>query len=468
MKSSSGKLLSEGSQFSEGFGWRVCQTGVYSVPFFDFSRQEKRLLDCVFSRYRNDCFLKKGVVSRENAREALKALLVRVCREFDFALEKRRARVLVDFALAHTAGFGAFDFFLQDEDLEEVSLACVEKPVFVFHRKKGWLESNCFFTSVDAVVDAVNKMARPLGRRLSFQSPRLNARLLDGSRLHASIAPVALDGVEVTIRKFSKDPFCVADLVACNTLSAFAAAFLWVVLRADVSVVVAGNTGSGKTTTLNSLFSFLPAKERFVVTEETPELNLLQRHVVRTVAFEKGVGMQDLVKDSLRMRPDRVIVGEVRSKEEVKALFDCLLAGQARGAYATMHGRSSKEALARLSSFGVSRADLQALDLLIVQRRIPVFDLKTGASRELRRVTEISEVVDGEPQVVFEYDAQSDSLNFVGKSFLLKRVCPTYGCSEKQLLKELQRRGGFLQGLADSVGRTKFDSKRFFGVVQGF
>ena len=238
-----------------------------------------------------------------------------------------------------------------------------------------------------------------------------------------------------------------------GSISSEAAAFLWLCAYADVSLIVAGNTGSGKTTFLNALFSFVPLEDRVVVTEETPEIVVPQKHAARIVANEDlGIPLRDLVKDTLRMRPDRVIIGEVRSADEVKALFDSLLAGQARGSYATFHANDAKEALTRLVALGASREDLNAINLIVVLRRFTLYDSFNKKQREVRRCTEIREIAGGKPVALFEYDAESDSLkptNFLASSETLRKISVNYDSSPKELLKEMSRREEFLDSLRD-------------------
>ena len=395
---------------------------------------------------------KRGALEkREVVRKRLSLLLKQFCEDRGLLLDKKRAEAIVETCVMNACGYGGLDKLLEDDALEEISVIGVNKPIFVFHRDAGWLRTNFFITSEDFAVAAVNKMARSLGRRITFQNPRLNATLSDGSRLHASISPVTLNGVELTIRKFKQQPLTAADLISLNTLSAEASAFLWTALFTDLSLLIAGNTGSGKTTTLNALFSFIPLKDRIVVTEETPEISLPQKHAVRIIANEElGIPMKDLVKDTLRMRPDRVIIGEVRSAEETTALFDSLLSGQARGSYATFHADSSSQALTRLSALGARKEDLPAINLILVQRRIPVHE-KNGL-KELRRVTEITEVTqDGELGVLFSYNARKDSLEktkYFTNCVTLDRMKVNYRCEKELLEKEMQERTLFLEKLA--------------------
>jgi len=397
----------------------------------------------------------------------LESLLREICDRNNLLLGKDSAKKILEIASRNINGFGVLDYLLSDDSLEEISVVGVGKPIYVFHRAKGWLRTNCSITSEDFAVNVINKMARPLGRRVAFQSPRLNATLPDGSRLHASISPVNLDGVEITIRKFKQKPFSMGELASNSTLSSEAAAFLWTVLYGDVSLMIAGNTGSGKTTTLNALFSFIPLSDRVVITEETPELNIPHEHKVRIVANEElGIKMSDLVKDTLRMRPDRVIIGEVRSAEEVSALMDSLLSGQARGSYCTFHADSASEALYRLKALGANEEDLNALDLVLIQKRITAYDAKAKRQLELRRVTEIAEVHESKPLVLFKrVEGKLVKTPAFAQGEVLRKAADSYSLSLRELLGELKKREVFLEKLgplphADFTARVQ---KYLFG-----
>ncbi|MEK6923858.1 MAG: ATPase, T2SS/T4P/T4SS family, partial [Candidatus Micrarchaeota archaeon] len=338
---------------------------------------------------------------QEGGGTTLEKRLVAYCHEKRLLIEKTRADAMLQVAKAEVEGFGPFDFFLQDEELEEVAATGEGKPVFAYHRTRGWLDSNCVIDNCECAVNIINKMARQLGRRVTTQNPRINAVLPDSTRLHASIAPIAREGFEITLRKFRTKPFSVCELASNGTISTMAAAFLWASMAGDCNAIIAGNTGSGKTTTLNALFSFIPLEERILVVEETPEIKLPHPHIVRLVsAQELGVKLADLVKDSLRMRPDRVIVGEVRDAEEAQALFESLLAGQAHGVFATMHANTASEACARLRRMGAGPDELNAINIIVVQRRSFQFDAD-GNRTERRQVTEIACVKNGQATRLF-------------------------------------------------------------------
>ncbi len=343
-----------------------------------------------------------------------------------------------------------------------------EKPVHVFHRKEGWLETNLFFSSEGYVKDLVNKMVRPVGRRLSMNSPILNATLPDGSRLSAAINPISFSGPALTIRKFRQQPFTPLDLVENKTFSPELVSLLWIAMQCDCSLLIVGNTGSGKTSSMNAFLSMVPEKERIVLVEETPEIRVQHKHFVKlNVVKEQNIGMQNLIVESLRMRPDRIIVGEIRSREEVEAFVDTLLAGQGKGSYATFHGQSADEALNRLISLGVSKIDLAAIDLVVVQRRWNL--IGEEGSRETRRVVEVVELQSKEGKVscnpLFKFDYIKGVLEKANKSTrIFEKARRSFSFERKDFEKELVRRSLFLEGLSGKNIRME----EFFQKVNSF
>ncbi|VVB57595.1 Type II/IV secretion system protein [uncultured archaeon] len=324
------------------------------------------------------------VSSQAEAAAEVERLLGQQADADDLELEEDQRQYLLAAAVSHLVGFAPLDFFLSDPSLEEVAVIGLHLPVYVYRRQKGWEATDASITSLEHLIHLINKMSRPLGRRVSAESPRINALLPGGSRLHASIPP--LSGGEITIRRHAVRAWSAADLLASGSINAEALALLWLAFQSDSSVLVAGNTASGKTTLLDALLGFVPLSERVLVIEETPELRPPHPHRVHLVCNpELNISMAELVRDSLRMRPDRVVVGEVRTPAETQAYMETLLSGQARGSYATFHAQSASETLRRLVNLGASADDLASLDFIVLQRRIAHYDSKTRQSKELRR-----------------------------------------------------------------------------------
>lgn len=301
-------------------------------------------------------------------------------------------------------GFGPIQPLLDDPDVSEVM---VNGPKKVFIEKSGRLtKSGVTFDDDDHVMRIIDRIILPLGRRVDPDSPTVDARLPDGSRVNAVIRPVSIDGPCITIRKFKKDKLKVEDLINFGSLTKNMGEFLRACVHAHLNIVVSGGTGSGKTTLLNVLSSFIPETDRIVTIEDAAELQLQQEHVLRLetkVANIDGKGavtIRDLVRNSLRMRPDRIVVGECRGGETLDML-QAMNTGH-DGSLTTLHANSPRDALSRMETMvlmagmdlplKVVRQQISsAIDLIIQQTR-----LKDGS----RKVTAITEVAGMEGETV--------------------------------------------------------------------
>jgi pilus assembly protein CpaF len=315
---------------------------------------------------------------------------------------------VVDELINDLTGFGPINPLLLDEDVSEVM---VNGPNQVYCERKGKLVlTSIKFRDDEHVMSVIEKIVAPIGRRIDESSPMVDARLPDGSRVNAIIPPLALNGPTITIRKFSKDPFQIEDLVNFGTLTKDMATFLDACVKARLNIFVSGGTGSGKTTTLNVLSNFIPDDERIVTIEDAAELQLGQDHIISlesrppNIEGKGAVTIRDLVRNSLRMRPDRVVIGEVRGSEALDML-QAMNTGH-DGSLATGHSNSPRDMIARLETMvllgGVDlpikaiREQISgALDLIIQQSR-----LKDGS----RRITNITEVQGMEGDVIVLQD----------------------------------------------------------------
>jgi pilus assembly protein CpaF len=306
--------------------------------------------------------------------------------------------------LSEVLGYGPIQSLLDDPDVTEIM---VNGPKKVYVEKKGQLTKTGVTFDDDAhVLRVIDRIILPLGRRVDHDSPTVDARLPDGSRVNAVIPPVAIDGPTITIRKFRKDKLTVQQLVDFGSLTPQMAEFLRACVVSRLNIVISGGTGSGKTTLLNVLSTMIPANERIVTIEDAAELQLQQDHIVRLetkVAGVEGKGqvsIRDLVRNSLRMRPDRIVIGECRGGETLDML-QAMNTGH-DGSLTTLHANTPRDALARLETMVLMAGmDLplkvirqqvsSAVDLIIQQTR-----LKDGA----RKVTAITEVAGMEGDTV--------------------------------------------------------------------
>ena len=311
---------------------------------------------------------------------------------------------LVAETLDDILGHGPIEPYLQDDTVTEVMVnghdnVFIEREGHVFRTETVFLDDGHLRRTIEKIVGRV-------GRRIDESQPYVDARLPDGSRVNAIIPPVAVDGPSLTIRKFSRDPYTMDDLVAFGTVSSPAASFLRKCVQGSVNILVSGGTGTGKTTTLNALSGFIPHDERIVTIEDAAELQLQQPHVVRleyrppNIEGRGEVTIRDLVRNSLRMRPDRIVVGEVRGGEALDML-QAMNTGH-DGSITTVHANSPRDALSRLETMvlmaGVDlpvraiREQVAAgIQLIAHQAR-----LRDGS----RHVTHISEIVGMEGDII--------------------------------------------------------------------
>jgi pilus assembly protein CpaF len=301
-------------------------------------------------------------------------------------------------------GYGPIEPLLRDDSVTEIM---VNAPDKVYVERNGKLErTDVQFVDESHVMRIIDKIVSQVGRRVDEASPMVDARLPDGSRVNAIIPPLALRGPTVTIRKFARDPYTINDLISFGTVTGRSAQFIAACVKGKLNILISGGTGTGKTTTLNAMSAFIPGDERIVTIEDAAELQLQQDHVVtlesRPANIEGSgeIKIRELVRNALRMRPDRIIVGEVRGAETLDML-QAMNTGH-EGSLTTIHANSPRDALARLETL-VLTAGVELPHRAIREQIASAFDLLIQIERLVdgsRRVTAISEVLGMEADVV--------------------------------------------------------------------
>ena len=307
-----------------------------------------------------------------------------------------RLRIIADIC-DEILGLGPIEPLLKDPSITEVMINGASK---VFVEKKGKLyKTDVKFHDETHLMNIIEKILAPLGRRIDESAPMVDARLEDGSRVNIIIPPLALDGSMVTIRKFSKSALSVQDLINFGTLDDRMATFLEASVKARLNILVSGGTGSGKTTTLNTLSSFIPPDDRIVTIEDASELKLQQDHVVRlesrppNIEGEGAIAIRDLVRNALRMRPDRIIVGEVRSGEALDML-QAMNTGH-DGSLTTAHANTPRDALSRLETM-----------VLMAGMELPVRAIRTQISSAIDLILQQSRIRDGSRKITYITEVQ--------------------------------------------------------------
>jgi pilus assembly protein CpaF len=301
-------------------------------------------------------------------------------------------------------GYGPLEPFLHDDSVTEVM---VNGPDAIYIERSGRIEhTGATFLDDAHLMRIIDKIVSSVGRRVDEASPMVDARLPDGSRVNAIIPPLALRGPTLTIRKFSRDPYTMDDLIKFGSISAQAAQFLSSCVHGKLNILISGGTGTGKTTTLNAMSAFIPNSERIVTIEDAAELQLQQQHVIvlesrpPNIEGQGEVRIRELVRNSLRMRPDRIIVGEVRGSETLDML-QAMNTGH-EGSLTTIHANSPRDALSRLETL-VMTAGVELPHRAIREQISSAFDLLVQITRLVdgsRRVTHISEVLGMESDVI--------------------------------------------------------------------
>jgi pilus assembly protein CpaF len=341
--------------------------------------------------------LSADTLAPDQQRKAVEKTLERAYAETNVQLPDAARYKLFQDIINELVGYGPIQPFLNDPRISEVM---INGPKLIFVERDGELiETGIAFDDEAHLMRIINRMIHPLGRRLDSDSPTVDARLPDGSRINAVSAPVAVDGPYLTIRKFLQNKMTMEEIIALGSLTPHMAEFIKACVAARLNILITGATSSGKTTMLNILSGLIPSNERIVTIEDAVELQLKQRHVVRMetrpadIDGRGGVSTRDLVRNALRMRPDRIVVGEVRGGEALDML-QAMNTGHS-GSITTLHANTPRDAIARIETMAMmSGIDMpliairkqisSALDLIVHQGRL------TDGARKTIQITEVA------------------------------------------------------------------------------
>lgn len=356
---------------------------------------------------------------------------------------------IITYIVQKSLDLGFVDILITDSNIEEITINGSTSTVMIYHRKHGWLKTNLKFLSDDEIKNIASRIALENKKYFSNLNPLLDAHLRGGHRVNATLDSISTKGTTMTIRRFSDKPWTVSDLITSKTSSAIALALIWIAMENELSVIVTGGTGSGKTSFLNSISSFIPANQRIISVEDTREIRLPDyAHWVPLESRQPnqegkgGVSMLDLIVNSLRMRPDRIIIGEIRKKAEAEVLFEAMRTGHS--VYGTFHANNAEETVLRLSSppIEIPKITLSALGLIVIQHR----DRKSG-QRVTLQIAELTKK--GDESVIFQYNPKTKKMYMKNKPVNLLRTLEEFqGIDEKEFYYSLKERAMVLEYLA--------------------
>ncbi|MFH1053264.1 MAG: ATPase, T2SS/T4P/T4SS family [Candidatus Woesearchaeota archaeon] len=372
---------------------------------------------------------------------------------------------MVEILMNEMLGLGDIEFLLNDGNLEEIIINSALEPIRIYHKKYGWLLTNITVDTEAKIQNYSNIIARRVGRQISTLTPLLDAHLVTGDRANAVLYPISNKGNTITIRKFARDPWTVTDLISNNTCNSGIFAIIWLAMQYEMNLLISGGTGSGKTSMLGVCMPFIPPNHRILSIEDTRELQLPKFlywcPLTTRQPNPEGKGevtMLDLLINALRMRPDRIILGEIRKARDAEVLFEAMHTGHS--VYATVHADSIAETIQRLVNppISVPANLLGAVHLNVVMFR----DRRHG----LRRAYQVGEFVPSEeegnsvvkPNILYRWKPSNDTLVAHSESLrLFEQLSRHTGMSQQEINKDIVNKKNILDWLVKNKTRSLND-----------
>ncbi|PIU21906.1 MAG: hypothetical protein COT14_03960 [Candidatus Diapherotrites archaeon CG08_land_8_20_14_0_20_30_16] len=368
--------------------------------------------------------------------------------------EEHQIKIICAEMLHRMYGLGKIEVLLNDPHIEEIALNSSKTEVCIYHKKYGWLKTNILPASEEMIANYSEQVGRKVGREITTLNPILDAHLPGGNRVNATLTPISAFGNTMTIRKFATRPWTVVDFIGQQkTMNTEMAAILWIAMHYELNILVAGGTASGKTSALNAFCAFIPSNNRIISIEDVREIQLPEHLIWNWVPMvtrnpnPEGLGqvsMLDLMQTSLRMRPDRIIVGEIRRQKEAEVLFEAMHTGHST--YSTMHANNSRQVVRRLTEkpLEIPTLEIEAIDLLLVQYR--------DRRKNLRRTYELSEIETGVSNdqlsinTIYKWSARDDAFDKIAEPAKFIRQLNLYtGMTESEIKTEIKNRARILE-----------------------
>ncbi|MFH1682468.1 MAG: type II/IV secretion system ATPase subunit [Candidatus Woesearchaeota archaeon] len=449
---------------------KIYRTEAEYVPLYSISISKiSKTTEMILERIRKELIkeVNLGIINIADynkeglAQQRFKDTIGNLIKKYFPDANKETSEFLSSYLIQKSLGMGNIEILDDDPNLEEIVINSAGEPVWVYHKKHGWLKTNIIIEDEERIKHFSAMLGRKVGRQISVLEPLMDANIVGGDRVNATLKPISTAGNTITLRKYSAKPWTITDFILSKTMSVKAAAFIWHCIQYELSTLIAGGTASGKTSSLNVITNFFPPNQRTISIEDTREIQLPKyAHWVPLLTRQPntegkgGISMLDLLVNSLRMRPDRVIVGEIRRKKEAEILFEAIHTGHS--VFATVHANNTKETITRLTSppIEIPKSMLPAIALIVIQYR----NRRTG----LRRTFQVAEMLDdGSARILMQYNPSKDCLEIVNKSKRVMETLEMYtGQKRSTIEKEIVEKEKILAWLVkhkindiDEVGR---------------
>ena len=426
---------------------------VYNVSIAKISSTTEIILDKIKDELASSVRLGISDISdlkkSELVRKRFEETVVYLLKKYLPSIDENVKRFLTTYIMHKSLGLGKIELLLDDKNLEEVVINNAEDPVWVYHNKYGWLKTNIKLENEEQIKHYSALIGRRAGRSISLLTPLLDAQLETGDRVNATLNPISIKGNTITLRKFSTKPITITDMINQKTISISASSLIWLGIEYELSALITGGTATGKTSALSAFCSFFQPNQRIISVEDTAEIRLpkyLQWIPMLTrlpnVEGKGEVTLLDLIVNSLRMRPDRIVVGEIRRQREAETLFEAIHTGHS--VYATLHANDVNETVNRITNppINVPKNLLPAISMIIVMYR----NRRTG----IRRIFQIAEILNNaEPNILLQLDLRQDKTLTVNRSLkLLQELELTTALTTQEINDNLREKSLVLNWLA--------------------